>query len=739
MHKGITNLMRVGLMMAGILSVACTESLGPSRGAKDIGAPLFSFAASGITLHTDNGALGYSGQVVRKGFDRRDANNQIIHPNPGDAIVATFYWVNPSGSTGNIIDSVRDVYTDASFTPIGNTYHLVDFITAGGISMATYAATAVHFDTTSGYVFAVEADFGASIPDGGVKMTAWTGVEDVFANALGSFHSASVSASTPTPLAPGPMTIGPGSMAYGVTLSNGGVNMGSRPAQPVPWTIVGGGIGSDGQLQDDGDYYRSPGGETINPQWTWDFQHASTAVLTVLELKPGTGSSTGNLTVNASTSGSSLDPDGYTITVDGGSAQAIGINGSVSYTNLPSGGHTVAISGVAANCSVSGGTSQTVTVPSGGTATASFAVSCSASTGNLTVTTNTTGSNLDPDGYTITVDGGSAQAIGINGSVSYTNLPSGSHTVAISGVATNCSVSGGTSQSVTVPSGGTATAAFSVSCTASPGNLTVTTSTSGSSLDPDGYTVTVDGGSSQAIGINGSVTFTNLASGSHSVVLSGVATNCTVSGGASRTVTVPSGGTATVAYSVSCTTPAGNLAASTSTSGSSLDPDGYTVTVDGGSSQAIGINSSVTFTNLPPGSHGVVLSGVATNCTVSGGTSRTVNVPSGGTATVSYAVSCTTPNSPPVVNAGPDQTAITGLLYSFSWSFSDANNNGPWSYTIDWGDGSRSTGSVSSQGTYSSGHTYVILLPRNFTIRVTVTDAAGASASDTKVVSVLLL
>jgi len=556
----MTSLMRLGLLTAGILSVACTESLGPPRGANDIGAPLFSFSASGITLHTDNGALGYTGRLVRKGFDRRDANNRIIHPNPGDAIVATFYWLNPSGSTGNIIDSVRDVYTDATFTPIGNTYHLVDFITAGGISMATYAATAVHFDSTSGYVFAVEADFRDSIPDGGVKMTAWTGVEDVFANALGSFHSASVSASTPTPVAPGPMTIGPGSMAYGVTLSNGGVNMGSRPAG---WTIVGGGIGSDGQLQDDGDYYRSPGGETINPEWTWDFQHASTAVLTVLELKPGTGSSTGNLTVNASTSGSSLDPDGYTVTVDGGSEQAIGINGSVSYTNLPSGGHTVAISGVA----------------------------------------------------------------------------------------TNCSVSGGTSQSVTVPSGGTATAAFSVSCTASSGSLTVTTSTSGSSLDPNGYTVTVDGGSSQAIGIN----------------------------------------------------------------------------------------SSVTFTNLPPGSHGVVLSGVATNCTVSGGTSRTVDVPSGGTSTVSYAVSCTTPNSPPVVNAGPDQTAITGLLYSFSWSFSDANNNGPWSYTVDWGDGSRSTGTVSSQGTYSAGHTYIILLPRSFTIRVTVTDAAGASASDTKVVNVLLL
>ena len=92
-----------------------------------------------------------------------------------------------------------------------------------------------------------------------------------------------------------------------------------------------------------------------------------------------------------------------------------------------------------------------------------------------------------------------------------------------------------------------------------------------------------------------------------------------------------------------------------------------------------------------------------------------------------------------MVNAGPDQTALTGLLYSLQWSFSDANHNGPWSYTINWGDGSTSTGSVSSEGTFSTGHTYITLLLRSFTITVTVRDAAGASASDTKVVTVFLL
>ena len=86
------------------------------------------------------------------------------------------------------------------------------------------------------------------------------------------------------------------------------------------------------------------------------------------------------------------------------------------------------------------------------------------------------------------------------------------------------------------------------------GSLTVTTATSGATgdLDPDGYTVSVDGGAaSQPIPDNGSVTFTGPA-GDHTVALSGLAANCAVSGANPRTVTVPSGGTATTTFSVSC-------------------------------------------------------------------------------------------------------------------------------------------------------------------------------------------
>ena len=213
-----------------------------------------------------------------------------------------------------------------------------------------------------------------------------------------------------------------------------------------------------------------------------------------------------------------------------------------------------------------------------------------------------------------------------------------------------------------------------------------------------------------------------------------MAANCTVSGANPQTVTVPPGGTVTAPFSVSCTPLPGDLTVTTSTSGSS-QPSGYTVTVDGSQSQAIGTNSSVTFTSLAAGSHSVALGDVAANCTVSSPDPQTATVPSGGTVTVSFSASCATPNRPPTVNAGSDQSVLLGVLYSLpDASFSDPDNDGPWSYTIDWGDASSSSSSRPSQGSLPGTHNY--LLPGTYRITVTVMDHHGASGSDLKILTV---
>src|SRR5205823_5727937 len=185
----------------------------------------------------------------------------------------------------------------------------------------------------------------------------------------------------------------------------------------------------------------------------------------------------------------------------------------------------------------------------GATSDSSFDITAAPpTTGNLTVSTTTTGDNLDPDGYTFAVDGGTPQPIGINATIPLTGIPTGSRTVDLAGVAANCTVTGGASQTVTVPPGGSATAAFTITCTQLTGSVTVTTSTSGGTPDSNGYTVTVTGGGSKAIGTNDSVTFSGLATGSHTVTLSGIQSNCSVSGGASRPVTVNTGPPVSVAF-----------------------------------------------------------------------------------------------------------------------------------------------------------------------------------------------
>src|SRR5207249_8092007 len=122
-------------------------------------------------------------------------------------------------------------------------------------------------------------------------------------------------------------------------------------------------------------------------------------------------------------------------------------------------------------------------------------------------------------------------------------------TVALIDVPTNCTVGGGASHTVAVNAGQTTTEPFSISCTATTGTLNVTTSTSGGSPDPNGYTFTVDGGASQPIQTNQTIPLTVTAA-RHTADLGDVAANCTVTAGAKRTVTVAASGVATGSFTV---------------------------------------------------------------------------------------------------------------------------------------------------------------------------------------------
>jgi hypothetical protein len=202
---------------------------------------------------------------------------------------------------------------------------------------------------------------------------------------------------------------------------------------------------------------------------------------------------------------------------------------------------------------------------------------------------------------------------------------------------------------------------------------------------------------------------------------------------------VTAGNTAQTTFTITCAATTGSVAVTTSTTGSGLPASGYTATVDGSTSQAIGISQTVTFTNLPAGSHTVALSGVPANCTVSGGNSQTVTVSAGGTTQVTFSISCTAPPSQPVVTAGPDESVVVGAVYSLGGaSFTDPSHDGPYTITISWGDGSSpTTFTAASEGTITASHSYGGVLAQ-YTLTVTVVDSHGNTGSAQKVVSVIL-
>jgi len=184
--------------------------------------------------------------------------------------------------------------------------------------------------------------------------------------------------------------------------------------------------------------------------------------------------------------------------------------------------------------------------------------------------------------------------------------------------------------------------------------LHITTTTTGTSF-PSSYTVTVNcedyydyyygyGYSclyDSPIGVNSAVTVPVSAQAPYTVTLA-VAANCTVTSDDPRTVTAI--GLTEVPFSISCA-PTGSVHVTVSTTGTDVDPDGYTLCVDGGGnpcywSRASHSNDVVTFSDVSVGAHTVGISGVADNCTASGGTTRAVVVPANGTGNVSFAVTC---------------------------------------------------------------------------------------------------
>jgi len=255
--------------------------------------------------------------------------------------------------------------------------------------------------------------------------------------------------------------------------------------------------------------------------------------------------------------------------------------------------------------------------------------------GNVDVSTLTNGSSPDTDGYTLTVDDEPKGSIGSNDQTLLQFVEVGKRTVRLGGVASNCSVQGDNPREVTVTTGLVTALAFEIGCQDPGGDLVVTMRTSGSNLDPDGYTLTVGTSDSKAVGVDETVTFQGLPSGDHQLTVSGVAENCVLLGPNPRTVTVPAGANAQVTIDIECA--ATQLVVRTVTSGTPAGTE-WSVQVNGSQSQSITPNGQVTF-DLAPGTHRVELRDLPENCSVQGSNPREVSLSSGQT-TETFDVGC---------------------------------------------------------------------------------------------------
>ena len=84
----------------------------------------------------------------------------------------------------------------------------------------------------------------------------------------------------------------------------------------------------------------------------------------------------------------------------------------------------------------------------------------------------------------------------------------------------------------------------------------------------------------------------------------------------------------------------GSIVVRTSTSGQSLDEDGYLITLDSGVSRSVGANDSVVYLDVAPGTHQMSIAGLADNCTLGGPDSLSVVVTAGATTRLNAGVSC---------------------------------------------------------------------------------------------------
>lgn len=173
--------------------------------------------------------------------------------------------------------------------------------------------------------------------------------------------------------------------------------------------------------------------------------------------------------------------------------------------------------------------------------------------------------------------------------------------------------------------------------------VTITTLGNPGNLDPDGYMLAVDDKPGNPVAGNVAFTITGVALGQHAFLLSGLQANCIIAGNNPRSIDVTSSKTstpATISFLVNCGPKTGTIQVRTVTTGTEIDANGYEVIVDATPRGTVSSNGTLDISGLPERELGVVLEGVAVNCTVDAPRFRVVGITFGQTVVVEFFVRC---------------------------------------------------------------------------------------------------
>jgi Tol biopolymer transport system component len=273
-------------------------------------------------------------------------------------------------------------------------------------------------------------------------------------------------------------------------------------------------------------------------------------------------------------------------------------------------------------------------------------------TGSIKATVITTSAveDRDVDGYLVSVDAGAQFLIGVSAALTIGDLDAGIHTVSLEGLAPNCTVTSPNPVNVDIVTSGdpsvTTPVTFSVACVPRIGSIRVLITTSGEDPDADGYSLNVAGRFHTDIPVNGTRIFSGVRDGGNAVTLAGVAGNCTVNGGTTKTVAVAFGGTSDVQFTVHCVA-AGSVRVTTATTGFFTVSGTHALELrQSGTTPFARIhapaNGTMSFAAIPAGTFRLVVLDLVPNCDQRIPGTQEIVVPAGPPTDVKIEIDCPT-------------------------------------------------------------------------------------------------